>query len=392
VSRRVVALLALMAPCVAGAVRAGAREVEYHEKFHAAVEAAEKEHKLVMVVVVAPGKDAQGRDVCKLLREETLPDEQIAKLIRRHFAPFLLDIAAVRQGKQAVPPVVQACFKPNEPLRVPMAIFLDAKCKEVARIAGYAPPANYFGQLEKVVEKAVAQIPEGDRREARRAFERGKAAFARGDYPAALEALKARVASGVPGDDADAARAMLGEIEGKASARLQEAQGLEAQEKLGSAVRAYRQCARDFKGTEAANQAAGRLVEIRKDPDIRKRLADYMAAALLAKAREALRRKRFAEAAEALATIARRYPDAEQAAEAKKLRAQLDADPEAARALRDAAARSEAQSLLSMGDSFRRNGMPDKALAAYRKVVEKFPDTSFAEAARQRIAALGKER
>lgn len=370
---------------------AAAEEVAYHEKFDAAVEAAERGRQLVMVVVVAPVKDKEGRDICQMFREGTLGEEQIAKLIRVHFAPFLLDLGAVREGKQVVPAVVQACFKPNEPISVPQAIFLDAKCKEIDRIMGYAPPQSYLGQLRKVVEKAAALVPAKDRREAQRALERGKQAFQGGDYEAALEALNAALGGGPPGDDQEAAKRMLDEIEERASKLYQEGVDLEAKQKLGSAIRAYRQCARSFKGTEAAEKAAARLVEIQKDPEVRKRLSGYMAAKLLAEAQEAIQQKKYAAAAEALDTILRRYSDAEEAAEAKKLREKLEADPEAAARLRDAKAKAEAERYLSLGDSFRRNKMFEKALAEYDKVVAKFPDTSYARAAQARIAEVKRE-
>jgi len=377
--------------CALLAAPAGAGEIAYHEKFDAAVEAAEKSRQLVMVVVVAPVTDKNGREICKAFREETLADAQIAKLIRRHFAPFLLDIAAVREGKQAVPPVVQACFKQGEQIQIPQAIFLDAKCKEVHRIVGYAPPQGYIGLLRKAIEKALALIPEKDRRDAQRAFERGKQAFAEKDFAAAVDALKTAVACGVPGDDADAANQLLDEVEAKAAEAHQAAVAFEDSEKLGSAVRAYRDCARGFQGTEAAGKAAARLAEIRRDPEIRKRLNHYMAASLLAKAQEDVQQKRFVAAVECLETILKRYADTEEAAEARKLRQQIDGNPEAARAIRDAQARSEAQGILSMGDSFRRNRMPQKALAEYEKVLAKFPDTTFARMAKERIAVVKKE-
>ncbi len=387
---RVAACAIVAIGCLALPLRAAAGELEYHATLDAAVEAAEKGRLLVMIVVVAPVQDKEKKDICKLLREETLGEEQIAKLVRRHFAPFLFDIALVREGKQQVPPVIQACFKPNEQISVPQVIFLDAKCKEVGRIVGYMPPQGYIGLLRKVIEKATGLTPEKERREAKRALERGKEAISKEDYAAAFDALNSLV-GGMPGEDQDAAKLLIEEIEAKGGKKLQEGIDLEAKDKLGSAVRAYRQCARGFKGTEAAGKAAARLVEIQKDPAIRKKLNTYMAAKLLAKAQEDVRQTRYGAAIEALDTIAARYADGDDAAEAKKLRDQLAADPDAARGLRDAKVRSEAQAMLSLGDSFRRNKMPEKAIAEYRKVVEKFPDTTFAKLAQERIAEATRE-
>lgn len=378
--------------CLLLAVLAGAGEIEYHPTLDAAIEAATKGHQLVMVIIVAPGADKAGRDVCKLFREETLPDSEIEKLIKAHFAPFLLDLAQVKEGKQAVPPVVQACFKQGEQVGVPMCLFLDAKCKEVDRIAGYAPPMNYIGQLKRVVEKAIALVPDKDRRDAQRAFERGKGAVEKKDFATALTELKAALAAGLFGADADAVKRMLEDIEAKASEKLQEAAALEGKEKLGSAVRAYRECARGFKGTESAEKATQRMAEISDDPAIRKRLNAYMAAKLLAAAQEAVSQKRYAAAVASLDTIAKRYADTEQAAEAKKLRDHLAADPAVAAGLKEGGVRSEAERYLSLGDTYRRNKMLDKARAEYQKVVAKYPDTSFAQTAKERIAEIDRER
>ncbi len=389
--RRVVPSPLCVALCAALSLGAGAGEIAYHEKFDAAVEAAGKNHQLVMVVVVADKQEKDEKDFCKLLREETLPDEPIAKLIRRHFAPYLFDFTAARAGKQPVPAAVEACFKGAGQISLPQAIFLDPKGKEVHRIVGYATPQNYIGLLRKAVEQALALVPEKDRRDAQRAFERGKQAFEGKDYAAAAEALKEVVAAGMPTDDTETAQRLLEEIGAKAAEALDAASDLEGKEKLGSAIRAYRECARGFKGTEAGAKAAARLIELRKDPAIRKRLGDYMAAQLLAEAQEHMKLGKVALAVGVLDTILKRYPDAGAAAEAKKLREQIGADPEAARRLRDDKAREEAERLLRLGDSFRRNKMPGKAIAEYEKVLAKFPDTTFAQTAKARIAEARKE-
>ena len=44
-----------------------------------------------------------------------------------------------------------------------------------------------------------------------------------------------------------------------------------------------------------------------------------------------------------------------------------------------------------LGQAYRRNGDTENALAAYRKVVELFPDTSRARSAQEYISQLGTE-
>jgi len=50
-----------------------------------------------------------------------------------------------------------------------------------------------------------------------------------------------------------------------------------------------------------------------------------------------------------------------------------------------------AQALLNLGDSYRQNKLLDKALIQYHKLVEKYPDTSAARSAKERIAEIERE-
>jgi len=368
-----------------------AGEPEYHASLDEALEAAGRSHKSVMVILVAPGKDPQGREVCKLFRDETLSDEQIAALVQRHFEPVLIDLGEFQAQKKPIPLAIRAAFKQGEQISVPLVLVFDAKCKELDRIVGYAPPGQYLPQLKKTVEKAVGPIPEKTRRDAERSLERGKEAFSQKDFNAAMDALEAALTGGVPPEQLDTARQLAAEIQAKATEALQQARDFEAEQKLGSAIRAYRDCARRFKGTKAAKEAAARLVEMRKDPDLRKRLNAYLGAELLARAKQAIEQGRYGEAADALDAIAQRYPDVEQAAEANGLRKKLDADPDMARKIREDRVRAEAERLLAVADGLRRNRMPKKAAEEYRKVIERYPDTSFAKTAEQRITELAKE-
>lgn len=369
-----------------------AGEIEYHATLDDAMAAAQKSHQLVMVILVAPSKDLLGRDLCKLLREETLPDTEIAKVISRHFAPVLIDLGALQAKGAPVPQLVQAAFKAGEQVALPTVLFLDAKGAQVDKIVGYAPPVNYLPQLRKVAEKGTELVPAKTRRDAERALQRAKDAYERKDFGGALEALKAATEGGAPGEQLDEAKRLLDEIQAKAAEKYQQGVNFEGEGKLGSAVRAYQECARTFKGTEEGQKAAKRLVEIRKDPDVRKRLNAYLAGSLLVKAQDAVSAKHYGAAVEALDGLLARYAETEQAAEAKKLREQLNADPDVARQVREQSVRAEAERMLAIADSFRRNGLPGKALAEYGKIIEKFPGTRFSQAAAERVKEIAKER
>jgi len=100
-------------------------------------------------------------------------------------------------------------------------------------------------------------------------------------------------------------------------------------------------------------------------------------------------KRKYAAAAEAADALLARYGATEHAPAAKAIREKLDSNPEVGRALREQKAAPEAQRLLRVAESYTRNRMPQKALATYKQIAEKFPGTSFAGTARSRIRSLG---
>jgi len=202
--------------------------------------------------------------------------------------------------------------------------------------------------------------------------------------------------AGKVGSDPDERKEIKGalrqlEAEAAATGKFEEGRSLETERKVGSAIRAYRECAWRFQGTEGARKATERLDELAKDTELRKKLREFRARKLLARAEAAFANKSYAPAAAAADQILKDFADTEPVEAAKKLRAQLDAEPEASIALLDSSVKSEAERQLRLADGFRRNKMTDKALAEYRKVIERFPKTSYAAAAEKRIQEMTEE-
>ena len=387
--RRTVCALACVAFVALAGLPAAAEEVEYHASYAEALEAAKKGSRLVMIIVTAPNCG-----YCKKLKEEVLPSEPIAKLIRDYFAPVLVDMGEVKAGRQELPAPVKAKFVKGNQIQIPgipYVLFANRSGKVVDEIKGYAPPEHYHTMLKKVADKLAAKAPPKQRRDVERSVRRGQEAFNRKDYRAAFDALQAALDGGVPGEDLELARRMAAEVESKAAESYEDGRALEAEEKAGSAIRKYRQCVRDFKGTKVAQQAAKRLEELRDDPELRTRLHNFMATRLVADAEKAADRGEYGDVAAALDKVLERYPKADAAAKAKALKKKLDSDPEIATRLREARVRGEAQRLLRLAATYRRNNMPKKALATYKKVVEKFADTSFAQTARGHVLELSEE-
>jgi len=380
---------AIVALVTLAGLSASADEVEYHATYDAALAAAKKSRGYVMIILTAPGCG-----YCTKLKDEALPSEPIAKLVRDYFAPVVVDLGEVRAGRQKLPEPVKTRFVQGNQIKipgVPFVLFADRNGKVVDEIKGYAPPEHYHTMLKKVTDKLAAKTPPKDRREVERSVRRGQEAMSRKDYRAAFGALQAALGGGVPGEELDQARRMAAEIESKAAVVYEDGRALEGEEKLGSAIRKYRECVRDFKGTKTAQQAVARLEELRDDPELRQRLGNFVASRLVADAEKAVARGDYGEAATAVDKVLERYPKADAAPKAKALKTKLESDPEIAGRVRESRVKDEAQRMLRLAATYRRNKMAAKALATYKKVVEKFPDTSFAKTASDNITELSVE-
>lgn len=377
----------VLSAALACGTAAGAAGVVFHPTYEAAAKAAREEGRLLLILVEAPVKDPKGVLVCAAFRERVLGEATVAELINSRFAPMILDIPKVRASKQKMPPPVH--LQGN--IRLPLFLVFDRDGKQVLKHEGFAKPAAVLAKLQeatKALEGVEAQPPQAvtvSSSGAEAAIKQAKAAVERKDYVAAMAALKPVLEGADEGAEKDAAQAIASEIEGKARELLDEGERLEAEPKLGTAIRTYRRCIREFHGAPAAQVAAERLKAVRGDKELRARLAAFLSRQLLARAKADMARHRYAAAAKALDTLVERYGTTPQAAEAKTLRETIRSDPKIAGRMKEESVRSEAERLLSLARSFRLSKMPDKAIGQCRLVIQKYPGTRFARSAESLI-------
>ncbi|MFW6162686.1 MAG: tetratricopeptide repeat protein [Planctomycetota bacterium] len=392
----------LIATLLLSCAAAHGQGIEYHESYAAAVEAAGESHQFVMVIITVPDHPPSEK-----MKTEVLTSEPVVELVRQYFAPVLIDIGEVRAGKQQLPEPVKKKYVKGGQIQMPLpcAVFYDRHGEQVTRLVqlivdkkgtrkwfdvlpGALPPENFHTVLKGVSERVAKTVPPRDRRDVTRALARGRRAFERKDYRTAVAALRSVAGAGIPGEEQDQARELLAEIDRRALAKLEDGKALELEEKLGSAIRAYRACVREFHGSQPAADAAERLRAFRDDEALRQRLADYMAARLVAQAEQAIEAGRFGPAAEALDRVLERYKDAANADKARALREKLDSDPEIKAQIRERAVRADAQRLLRLADGYRRNDRAEKAREVYQQIIEEYPETRYAETAKQHLAEL----
>jgi len=381
---------------------AWAQEIEFHASFEEAQAAAREHQQFIMVVVTAPEAPHHKR-----MTEEILTSGPIVELVRQYFAPVMINLEDVRAGKTKLPAPIKAKYTKGNQIHMPIpaAVFYDREGKQIEKLAefiidqkgtkkwfdllpGGLQPEAFHSVLKTISAKVAEAVPPKERRDVARALQQGQAAFERKDYRTARAALKAVVEGGVPGEQLDLAERMLRQIDEKALVKLEDGKAHEAEERLGSAIRAYRACVRDFQGSKPAEEAAARLKAFRGDRELRQRIHDRLAARLVAQAEKAIERGRYGEAGEALQRVLDLYADGQAAAKAKALREKLESDPDIKAEIREAEVRADADRLLRLADGYRRNKMLEKALATYQQVVAKYPNTRFAATAEGQIAEL----
>jgi thioredoxin-related protein len=233
------------------AIHASGEPAAWHDTYAAALAAAKKDGRIVMVVLVAPSRDAQGRDLCKKMREETLAEKRVADLVKTRTAPVLYDLAQLVRKRQKLPQAVRTALGSDMPSTVPVVVFLDGKGKRIEVIDGYAPAEKFLPQLE-----AAAPAPKADERVERG----GKSADDYDDLRIAMDALDAAL-GGMAGQTKDDAPDTP---EARAEKLYEAGQTFERLKKRSHAIRAYSECVTQYPKSDAATKARTRLKALRR--------------------------------------------------------------------------------------------------------------------------------
>ena len=109
---------------------------------------------------------------------------------------------------------------------------------------------------------------------------------------------------------------------------------------------------------------------------------------LLAKAREARERKLYTTALKLFRQLAKLAPGTDYAREAQTSIKEIEEDPAIRRAMADEKAGARGRSWLRFARSFAKSGKKAEAVARYKLIIEKYPDSSFAETAREELKDL----
>ncbi|TWT40350.1 thiol-disulfide oxidoreductase [Phycisphaerae bacterium RAS1] len=158
-------------------------------------------------------------------------------------------------------------------------------------------------------------------------------------------------------------------------------------------VTTLRQVIVQFRGSDTAKRARRLLESMAKDnAEVKKAVEaqkqEDLARVELKGALDDLRQRKFGDAVDALTKIEKDYADTSAATDARDLKTRLLKNEIAAAIVRDHLARNDCESWLSQGRNMVRSKRVREAKEFFQKVLDKYPETSFADEARKELIEL----
>jgi len=232
--------------------------------------------------------------------------------------------------------------------------------------------AEEYGRLKALLEEA-----EQAKREKR--------------YEEALKAFQKVIKANPRTRLADRAREASEEIAKQGEGTL-----AELEEKAGSdPVEAYRglqELAETYAGTEVGRRASAKVAALKKDPAVKNALetlaADREAAKEYDEAEAALADEKYVLALRMLDRIVKEYEGTPTAKKAAAKAEEVRADEGVRAKLRAAEEAKYCRSRLSMGRNFAKNGMIEQARKKFQEIIDRYPESSWADEARKELANL----
>lgn len=255
----------------------------------------------------------------------------------------------------------------------------DAGVKAIFDVLAETPPSRTRPQEVVIVNRRL---------------EEARQALRKGDFREAHRAAHDAFEHAVTGDPLKATcQDMVELIDMIGRDRVEEVEGLVDDKKFDRAVDNLRWVVRNFYGTDISREARKRLNNLKKQYEeiaalLKTKQSTVDAARLLNEAREEILAQRFGPAYEKLEKIGSDYKDSEVAPAAADILKRMGQNAVVMKDVRDFKARKECDTLLASARNAIAAGRKDDAEKALRQVIDKHPETSYAEQAKQMLIGL----
>lgn len=256
---------------------------------------------------------------------------------------------------------------------------IDELTKKIGETMSKTPPSQTH-PLEK--EKVQEELEE-----ARDAFHDAK-------YRDAYRAAQAAYDRAVSGDPLKTrSAAMLDLVEAMARDKVAEAGAAVFDKQYAKAAGLLRDVMQVYRGTGAGVQAKHMVEKLRKkypefEAVMQEQAEEAVAAAGLLDAHDAIRERKFGEGWVKLTEVIEKYPRSEAAGYAREIKQRIEQRPAVMAYVREASASQDCEMWLSQARSYTSVRRYDKARELLRKVIDQYPNTTYANQAADQLAKL----
>lgn len=253
--------------------------------------------------------------------------------------------------------------------------------------------------LVEQIGKAAADTPPTkthpeDAAKAESYLKQARQALHQNKYREAYQAANSAFGAALRGDPLKSrCQDMLDLIEALGRDKLAQAERALSERRFEDAVELLAELRREFRGVEVAANARKKLRALeKKQPEVSRILQRQenagVAEAMLADALEKIRARRFGLAFEKLEEIVNDYGGTSAVERARTMLDRLRANDAVMGYVRDHKASRACRNLMFQAAAFERTGRNSQARELYREIMEKYPDTIYAEEAARRLAQL----
>ena len=303
----------------------------------------------------------------------------------------------LRKEKSFFPVGLESDSKDDYRIRsFPRAVIIDPQ----GRVAWTGWPPKEGGQefVDKLREVLAGTPPTRTHPlevgEVHDALDRARAALLSEHFRDAFEAAREALETAVTGDPLKSTcQELLDLLEELGRDRLATVEKLIGQKKFDEAVRIIRTVADDFRGLDVGKRAQGRLVALAREFDqigalVESQESSDRAREELILAQNSIRNRKFGEASGMLERIIGEYPGSDEAGRAGRIMKRMEANEKVMAYVRDHKASRDCKAWLANARSFAKAGRPTEARRLFRKILDKYPNTSYANDAAKELARL----
>ena len=283
--------------------------------------------------------------------------------------------------------------------RIPFNLVIDGGGKVIATIVvgdkegGFevVPAAQFVAALKALVSQFGKGLTAEEYEAMKTKVAAAKKELEAGNYKAALKFASEALALNDRTKLAEEARSIRDTVAVQGRAEIAVAVQSASKDPVGAVV-ALEQIQEDYAGTIVADEAKTELTTLKRKPEIRKAMAEVAARMkaekALARAEDAIAGKDYLKALQILDGVAGEFAGTSVGDRARARAEQLRGDAEIAALVKQQEADKYCKGWLSLGRSFVKNGMPDKAREKFQEVIDKFPGTSYADEAAEELKKL----